>query len=159
VFAEQPGRLGDELLADHAGEAFDDRKAREQTIVAGRHIALVDVAARVAWRLVDVDAGCVQRMRGIELAECRAMQRSQAPTVPNSAPPNTGFLTESLPVCNSGYNANLTMIRGRLHVVAIVPDRRSGSDRLPFRTAGAATRYRFGIRRPSRLPIGATEAD
>ena len=38
--AEQPGCLGDELLAHHAGDAIDDRKARGQTIVAGRHVAL-----------------------------------------------------------------------------------------------------------------------
>ena len=38
--AEQPGVLGDELLAHHAGDAGDDRKARRQAIVAGRHVAL-----------------------------------------------------------------------------------------------------------------------
>ena len=38
--AEQPGVLGDELLPHHAGDAGDDRKARRQAIVAGRHVAL-----------------------------------------------------------------------------------------------------------------------
>ena len=38
--AEQAGRLGDELLAHHVGDAFDDRKARDQSIVPRRDIAL-----------------------------------------------------------------------------------------------------------------------
>ena len=33
--AEQSGRFGDELLAHHAGDAFDDGEARDQAIVAG----------------------------------------------------------------------------------------------------------------------------
>jgi hypothetical protein len=40
VVAEQAGVLGDELLAHHAGNAGDDRKACRQSVVAGGHIAL-----------------------------------------------------------------------------------------------------------------------
>ena len=38
--AEATGLLGDELLAYHAGDAGDDRKVRDQAIVARRHVAL-----------------------------------------------------------------------------------------------------------------------
>ena len=137
--AEQTGRLGDELLAHHAGDAIDDREARGQTIVARRHVALppaphqreavahqeavagvarmaalrravqsrhdrlvaavghvvhqpaiaardierlqdaelgliLDVAARIARRLVQIDDAGIQRMRGIQFAERRAVQ-------------------------------------------------------------------------------------
>src|ERR1700730_11572194 len=38
--AEQPGGLGDELLAHHAGDAGDGGKLRSQAIGTGRHITL-----------------------------------------------------------------------------------------------------------------------
>ena len=137
--AEQAGCLRDELLANHAGDAFDDREPCGQTIIAGGHVSLppaphqreaavhqeavagtlrmsafrravqsrhdrlvaavghvihqpaiaareierlqnaelalvLDIAARIARRLVEIDDAGVLRMRRIKLAECCAVQ-------------------------------------------------------------------------------------
>src|SRR5947207_9720080 len=70
--AEQPGGLGDELLAHHAGNAGDGRKMRRQAIGARRHVTLPAVPHQ---REAEAHQEAVTGVLGVPAVRCTVEPR------------------------------------------------------------------------------------